>query len=131
MYGSVAALLSESDADSSFAALLAFEGGLRAAITHHYHAIAISPQWETDIYGADGVIRMHTGENLDIITPKRTWREDAGPDRRFNEEVAAFLDAIEGNGGIIPSGEDGRAALEIALAIVASHATGQAIKVQT
>ena len=129
VYGSTAALLPGSDADSSFAALLAFEEGLRAAITHHYHAIAISPQWETDIYGADGVIRMRTGESLEIITPSRTWREDAGPDRRFEEEVAAFLDAIEGNSSVIPSGDDGRAALEIALAIVASHATGRAVSV--
>lgn len=118
--GSVAALLPGSDADSSFAALLDFADGQRAAITHHYHARPIPARWDTDIYGADGAIRMRTGESLEIMTPKGVVREDAGPDRRFDNEVAAFFDAIDGRGNVIPTAEDGRAALEIALAIAAS-----------
>ncbi len=129
--GSTAALLPGSDADSSFAALLQFQGAVRAAITHHYHAIAVPPHWETAVYGTEGVLRMRTGESLEVISSKGTWREDAGPDRRFDNEVVAFLDAIDGKGNAIPSGEDGRAALEIALAIIASHATGRRISVQT
>jgi len=118
--GSVAALLPGSDADSSFAALLDFVNGRRAAITHHYHAVPIPARWETDIYGADGVIRMRTGESVEIMTSTGSTREDAGPDRRFDNEVEAFLDAIAGKGNVIPSAEDGRDALEIALAIAAS-----------
>jgi UDP-N-acetylglucosamine 3-dehydrogenase len=125
--GSTAALLTGSDVDSSFAALLGFEGGPRAGITHHYHTMPVRSMWETVVHGTEGVIRMLTGERLEIIDRRGTSTEAAGPDLHFEGEIAAFLDAIEGKPAAFPSGEDGRAVLAVALAIFQSNASGQIV----
>jgi UDP-N-acetylglucosamine 3-dehydrogenase len=127
--GSTAALLTSSDVDSSFAAVLRFEDGTRAAITHHYHTMPVRSSWETVVHGTEGMIRMLTGERLEITDLGGTSTEAAGPDRHFEVEIAAFLDAIEGKPRAIPTGEDGRAVLAVALAIFESNATGQTANV--
>jgi predicted dehydrogenase len=83
--------------------------------------------WETDVHGSDGMIRIRTDEGLEIFDRRGTSREVAGPDRRFEEEVEAFLDAVAGLRSDIPSGEDGREVLAIALAIRESHVTGRSV----
>jgi predicted dehydrogenase len=128
--GSTEALLPGSDVDSSVGALLAFEGGGRAALTHHFHAVGVPNTWETDVHGTDGMIRIHTGEELEIFDRTGVSREAAGPDRRFEEEIDAFLDATAGRGRGIPSGEDGRDALAVALAIAESGATGAPVSLR-
>lgn len=125
--GSVAALLPGSDVDSSYGALLDLDGGGRAVLSHHYHAIPTPHVWETEVHGLDGLIRIRTGEGLELVTRQSTRRAPSGPDRRFEEQLEAFLDAIDGTWDPRPSGADGRAALAIALAVAQAHATGEAV----
>jgi predicted dehydrogenase len=70
------------------------------------------------------MIRMRTGEGLEILDRRGASRESFGPDRRFEGEIEAFLDAVAGRPSDMPSGEDGREVLAIALAIFESQATG-------
>lgn len=128
---STAALLPGSDADSSHAALLTFDDGAGAALTHFFHRAPVPSTWATDIHGDAGVLRVATGVGLELITAQGTSREEAGPDRRFENEIKAFLDAIEGRPAAIPRGEDGRAVLAIALAILESGATGRTLTLET
>jgi myo-inositol 2-dehydrogenase/D-chiro-inositol 1-dehydrogenase len=123
--GSTAALLPGSDVESSYSTLLTFDEGERAVLSHHYHAIEIPHAWETVVHGTDGMIHLKTGKGVDITSSRRTWHEDAGPDRHFEEEIVAFLDAIEGKRLEIPTGADGYAALEVAIGISRSNASGQ------
>jgi predicted dehydrogenase len=125
--GSLAALLPGSDVDSSYGALLTMDGGARAVLSHHYHAIPVPHAWDTEAHGGDGLIRIHAGEGLEVITREGTRHVAAGPDRRFEEQFEAFLDAIDGAREPAPSGADGRAALAVALAIARSHATGAVV----
>jgi len=127
--GSLASLLIGSEVDSSFASLLAFECGARAAITHHYHRMPVRSKWETVVHGTEGMIRMITGEGLELMGQHGTSTEAAGPDAHFESEITAFLDAIEGQPVAIPNGEDGRAVLAVALAIFQSNETGQLVEI--
>ncbi|MGH2405075.1 MAG: Gfo/Idh/MocA family protein [bacterium] len=128
VHGSIAALLPGSDVDSSYAVVLTFDGDARAVLSHHYHTVNAPHSWETDVHGTEGMIRMHTGESIEVVTKGGSWREAAEPDRRFSEEIGAFLDAIGGTGPAAPSGADGRAVLAAALAVVESHRTGEPVR---
>lgn len=123
--GSTAALLPSSDVESSSAALLTLDGDVRAVLSHHYHAIDVPHTWETDIHGAEGMVRIHTGEGVEIVNQRGSRHEATGPDRRFDAQIAAFLDTLAGQQIAIPSGEDGRAALAIVVAIAESQKTGR------
>jgi predicted dehydrogenase len=126
--GSMASLLIGSEVDSSFGASLAFEGGARAAITHHYHTMPVRSRWETVVHGTEGMIRMITGEGIEVVGQHGTSTEVAGPDVHFEREISAFLDAIECRPVAIPTGEDGRAVLAVALAIFQSNVTRQIVE---
>jgi predicted dehydrogenase len=125
--GSTASLLPNTDVDSSVGVLLTLEGGRRAALTHHFHTIEMPTVWETDVHGAEGMIRIHTGVGLEVHDRRGVTREAVGPDRRFEEEIGAFLDAVEGHRSDVPSGEDGREVLAVALAITEAQATGRPV----
>ncbi|MGH2374600.1 MAG: Gfo/Idh/MocA family protein [Candidatus Methylomirabilaceae bacterium] len=127
VYGSTAALLPGRDVDSSYTVALTFDGGARAVLSSHYHAVEAPHRWETEIHGTEGMIRIHTGESLDLVTRDGSRHEAAGADRRFNEEIEAFLDAIDGTGPASPSGTDAREVLAVAIAVAHSHATGRTV----
>lgn len=122
--GSLGTYLPGSDVESSVGALLTFEGGARGVVTNHFHRVELPFMWNTHVHGTDGIIRIRTGEAIEVTTPERTWREESGPERHFDGEINAFLDAIRGDVEGIPTGGDGREALKVALAIAHSHATG-------
>jgi predicted dehydrogenase len=73
------------------------------------------------------MLRIRTGAGLEIADRTGARHEASGPDRRFDDEIAAFLDAIDGAPAAIPTGEDGRAVLAIALAVMQSSTTGQPV----
>lgn len=127
VYGSTAALLPGRDADSSYTVAMTFEGGARAVLSNHFHAVDVPARWETEIHGTEGMIRIHTGESLDLITKAGARHEAAGEDRRFDEEIEAFLDATDGTGPASPSGADAREVLAVALAVTQSQATGREV----
>lgn len=127
VYGSTAALLPGSDADSSYTVALTFAGGARAVLSNHFHAGDVPPRWETEIHGTDGMIRIHTGESVDLITRGGSRHEAAGADRRFDEEIETFLNAIDGTGPASPSGADARDVLGVAIAVAQSQATGRTV----
>jgi myo-inositol 2-dehydrogenase/D-chiro-inositol 1-dehydrogenase len=128
VHGSTASLVENTDVDSSSAALLVCDRGGRAALTQHFHVHDIPFTWETDIHGPEGMIRIRTGHGIDVTTGRGTVTEPAGPDRKFEGEVEAFIDALEGKPTPIPNGEDGRAVLAIALGVVESSRIGQSIR---
>jgi predicted dehydrogenase len=84
--------------------------------------------WETDIHGTEGMIRIRTGHGIDISTRRGTLTEAAGPDRKFEGEIEAFIDRLEGKPAAIPTGDDGRAVLAIALGVLESSRIGQSIR---
>jgi myo-inositol 2-dehydrogenase/D-chiro-inositol 1-dehydrogenase len=128
VHGSTASLIEDTDVDSSSAALLVCERGGRAALTQHFHVHDVPFTWETDIHGSEGMIRIRTGHGIDVSTRRGTTTEPAGPDRKFEGEVEAFIDTLEGRQTGIPDGNDGRAALAIALGIVESSRIGQSVR---
>ncbi|MGQ0551493.1 MAG: Gfo/Idh/MocA family protein [Armatimonadota bacterium] len=127
VYGSTAALLPGSDVDSSYIVALTFDGGARAVLSHHFHAVEAPARWETDIHGTEGMIRIRTGESIDLIARRGSRHEAAGVDRRFHEEIEAFLDAIGGAGPASPSAADAREVLAVAIAAGQSHATARPV----
>jgi predicted dehydrogenase len=114
VWGSLGAFLPGSDVESSVAALLHFPRGVRASLVYHYHRIALPFRWEIEVHGTDGMLRIVTGRGLEVATVGRTWREDAPTEGHFDAELAAFLNAVAGEPGDIPTGLDGREALRIA-----------------
>jgi predicted dehydrogenase len=67
---------------------------------------------------------------MELMGQHGTSTEAAGPDMHFEGEIAAFLDAIEDRPVPIPTGEDGRAVLAVALAIAQSNSTGQIVEIR-
>ena len=79
------------------------------------------------VFGTEGMLRVHLSSafhtivnagGLSSVGPGRLW---------FRDEIAAFLDCIENNLPPAVTGEDGRAALAIALAAVASAQSGKTV----
>jgi predicted dehydrogenase len=128
VHGSTASLVENTDVDSSTAALLICDRGGRASLTQHFHVHDIPFTWETDIHGTEGMIRIRTGHGIDIWTRGSTRTEPAGQDRKFEGEIEAFIDKLEGKPVVIPTGEDGRAVLAIALGVIESSRIGQSIR---
>ncbi|MDR7467996.1 MAG: Gfo/Idh/MocA family oxidoreductase [Armatimonadota bacterium] len=130
VWGSLGAFLPGSDVESSVAALLHFPRGVRASLVYHYHQIALPFRWETEVHGTDGMLRIITGRGLEIATAGRTWWEDAPAEGHFDAELAAFLNAVAGEPGDLPTGLDGREALRIARAIADSHAKRRLVRLR-
>jgi predicted dehydrogenase len=89
--------------------------------------VPVADSWETDVHGTEGMVRIRTGQELEIVDRRGVHREPAGPDRRFEQEIEAFLEAIAGSPAVVPRGEDGRETLAVALAIAESEATGRVV----
>jgi predicted dehydrogenase len=126
--GEIPALVLDSEVDTSYTALLTLEESARAVLSFCLHAIKVPFAWETVVHGTHGMVRLRAGEGIEVIDSQRSWYEASGPERHFDAEIETFLDAIAGHASAaIPSGHDGWAALEVALAIARSHSTGATI----
>jgi predicted dehydrogenase len=118
-----------SDDDHRLNGYLAFRGGIRAFL-RTWPSGALD--WSCDVVGERGTIRSTgNGANFEWLTMTPDWvvssRNLPRPQRFRSPGVNAFYDLIEcmetGNAPVC-SGEDGRAALEIAIALRESHRLG-------
>jgi predicted dehydrogenase len=119
----------QSDDDHRLNGYLAFGNGIRAFL-RTWPSGALD--WSCDVVGDRGTIRVTgNGANFEWLTMSDDWvvssRNLPRPQRFRSPGVNAFLDlveAIEQGRDPICSGTDGRAALEVAVAMRESHRQG-------
>jgi predicted dehydrogenase len=75
------------------------------------------------------VIRIQTGEWLEVTTDAGTQRVDTADELHFEREIAEFVAAVtQGREPSVP-GEAGRASLAVALAAYVSAESGATVRI--
>jgi predicted dehydrogenase len=109
-------------------ALLAFRGGLTATVEQALAAPRAAGECYALFLGSEGALRVDTWQGLRIARRGRPWEDVPLPDEAltagagFEAEIAEFVSAVRERRRPSVTGEDGRAALEIVMAIYASAA---------
>lgn len=122
------------EVEDGVAALLTFASGATATLTANAPRYRAEPGfWETEVYGSQGLARLRTRQWAELSSDRTIKHVDtshygaAAPHYNFARQAAAFIQAIEDDTEPVISGHDGLKALEVALAIYQSAASGQTV----
>ncbi|MCB9139082.1 MAG: Gfo/Idh/MocA family oxidoreductase [Caldilineaceae bacterium] len=124
------------EVENAAAVLFTFANGAMATLTTSAPAYPAAPTiWETEVFGTAGMARARTRawatmSNADGPQHHDTerWSHELGAHYNFARQAAAFVEAIREDKEPAVTAQDGLAALEITLAIYASSATGETIR---
>jgi predicted dehydrogenase len=108
------------EAEDHGVALLAFRSGVGAALEQALSVPRAAGACYAEFVGSEGVLRVDTWQRLRLARRGRPWEEvplPAGVPDGFDAELGEFLAALREGRRPTVSGEDGRAALEVILAI--------------
>lgn len=118
-------------------ALLKFASGATATLTANAPRYRVDPSfWETEIYGSQGMVRLRTREWAELSNDATVERVDTAqydkqmPHYNFARQMAALIRAITEDSEPTVTGIDGLKALELALAIYQSAASGRTITLE-
>jgi predicted dehydrogenase len=109
-------------------AMIAFRGGLAASVEQSLIAPLAAAECYALFLGRDGALRVDTWGGLRIARRGQAWEDvplpagSASGEVGFDAEIAEFVAALRERRRPSVTGEDGRAALEIILAIYQSAA---------
>lgn len=118
----------EADVEDGLTAILTFANGATATLFENSPGYRVTPRhWATEVFGSQGMLRVWTREFVEFSSETRAYRLNVERDDNFLRQAAEFLAAIREGRDLSPTGEDGRAALAVALAVYESAATGQVV----
>lgn len=112
-------------------ALLGFANGLTATLHQVLGVPRAASRCRVEFVGTDGILQVDTWQGVRLCRRGGVWEEVPVPPAwpgGFEAEIAEFLAAIrEGRPPAVP-GEEGRAALEVILAIYRAAETGTVVQ---
>ncbi|HEV8632651.1 MAG TPA: Gfo/Idh/MocA family oxidoreductase [Chloroflexota bacterium] len=113
------------------AALIGFAGGAVATLEQALVVPRGAGACYAQFLGSEGVLRVDTWQRLQIARGGGDWEEVPLPDDRpngFDAEIQEFVAAARQGRAPSVTGQDGRAALELILAIYRAAETGQVVR---
>ncbi len=117
-------LTHEPSVEDALIATMEFSGGALANLVAAFPPYSHGGHWNTEIYGARGVLSIATGERLEVHTREGRHSFVPGEESRFQREIGEFLSAIEEGRPPLPGGTDGLRVLEVVEAAYISAAEG-------
>jgi predicted dehydrogenase len=116
----------QADVEDNAIAILEFENGAIASMMQNWSEFKSPTHCDLYIYGTDGLIRIKTWHSLQFNTFGEGWIQTRMPgENNLRDEQEAFLDAIIEDRTPPITGEDGKIALAVILAIYASAESGK------
>lgn len=115
--------------EDGLAAVLNFENGAIATLFENSPAYGKPGGWLTEIYGDRGAVRLKTGEWVEFTSAAETFIQDFTQYDHFQREIDEFVGAILEKRSPLITGEDGRKALAVALAIYQSAQDHRPVRV--
>ncbi|MCW5849499.1 MAG: Gfo/Idh/MocA family oxidoreductase [Anaerolineae bacterium] len=109
------------DCEDGLTAILTFANGATATLFENSPGYRVTPRhWATEVFGSEGMLRVWTREFVEFSSETRAYRVTIERDDNFLRQAAEFVAAIREDRDPSVTGEDGRAALAVALAIYQS-----------
>jgi predicted dehydrogenase len=105
------------DVEDGLVAMLGFRRGATAALFENSPPYGRPGGWATELFGAEGAIRIQTGVWVELTTRSGTVTVAAEDEGHFEREIAEFVSAIAEARAPSVTGRDGRDALAVALAV--------------
>lgn len=119
----------ETDVEDGLTAILTFANGATATLFENSPGYRVTPRhWATEVFGTQGMLRVWTREFVEFSSETRAYRLNIERDDNFLRQAQEFVSAIREDRDPSVTGEDGRAALAIALAVYQSAATGHVVQ---
>ncbi len=119
----------ETDVEDGLTAILTFANGATATLFENSPGYRVTPRhWATEVFGTQGMLRVWTREFVEFSSETRAYRLNIERDDNFLRQAQDFVSAIREDRDPSVTGEDGRAALAIALAVYQSAATGHVVQ---
>ena len=116
----------EGDVEDLMLATLKFQNLAAASYTQHIALYPLSPGWRSEIYGTEGALLLGDGTLVEVTESSTTTAKVERSDR-FLGEITEFVQSIRENREPSVTGNDGRAALAVALALEASAESGKIV----
>jgi predicted dehydrogenase len=118
------------DVEDGLLALLTFANGVTACLFENSPPYGGPGGWATEIFGSDGAVRIQTGEWVESTRAGETLTVGAEDERHFHRQIDEFVAAVRERRPPSVTGQDGRAALAVALAIYEAAASGREVRVR-
>ena len=112
------------EVEDGMTAILTMTNGMTATMFENSPPYGRPGGWETEIFGPEGAVRVHTGQWCELTARTRQLTVMTKDDRQFHRMIAEFIAAIQdGRESSVP-GSVGLKTLAVARAIYASAETG-------
>ena len=119
----------EGDAEDNAVASLLFANGAIGATLTNYNPYEVPRKCDLDIYGAKGMIRIDTWNQVTFSKRLVTWTQKREIDQHLQAEFEEFANSIREDRQPRVTGEDGLRAQRVLLAIYMSVERGAPVKV--
>lgn len=106
--------------EDNLVASIRFESGVIGAMVQNFNFYELPSKYDLEIYGTEGFVRIRTGKSVEFGGRETHFVETVQSDDPFGKEVAEFVSAIREDRQPAVTGEDGKAALAVALAMYRS-----------
>lgn len=112
------------EVEDGVVAMLTMSTGATVALFENSPPFGRVGGWETELFGAQGALRIRTGEYCELTARDRKMTVHSHDDRNFHRMVAEFIASIQEDREPSVTGQDGRLALRVAMAVYRSAALG-------
>lgn len=116
--------------EDNLVASLRFESGAIGSIVHSFNFFTLPGKYDLEIYGTEGALRIRTGQALEFASNDGHFVHSIQRDDPFGKEIAEFVSTILQDREPAVTGEDGKVALAVALAVYRSVEARAPIKVE-
>lgn len=114
----------DGDLEDNLVATMRFESGAIGSMIQNFNFFKLPGRYDLEIYGTQGAVRIRTGERIEFIGKHTHFVQQIEADDPFGREVAEFVSAILQDREPAITGQDGKAALAVALAMYYSASSG-------
>lgn len=120
----------QTDVEDGLTAILTFTNGATATLFENAPGYRVTPRhWASEVFGTQGMLRVWTREFVEFSSEFRSYRINIDRDDNFMRQAVEFVTAIREDRDPSVTGEDGRAALAVALAAYRSAEEGRVVQV--
>lgn len=119
------------DVEDGLVAILEFESGVTAALFENSPPYGRPGGWSTELFGAEGALRIQTGEWVELTSMGRRFTHHSQDELHFQREINEFVAAVLADREPSVPASAGRAALEIALAVYRSAELGRPVSLMS
>jgi predicted dehydrogenase len=116
------------EVEDGMTAILTMTNGMTATMFENSPPYGRPGGWETEIFGPEGAVRIHTGQWCELTARTRQLTVSSQDDRQFNRMIAEFIAAIQEEREPSVPGSVGLKTLRVARAIYESAETGTTVR---